>query len=72
MLDDREVEMSLERHAITSPARRAAFWPSIAQASAQFEARRPLGNDRTDAEDAATLKPAPGTTDSRRDAEGMR
>lgn len=41
--------MPVERHAITASARRAAFWPSIARASAQLDVRCSLRRWQPDA-----------------------
>lgn len=65
--------MLLERHAITAAARRAGFWPSIARASAQLDASRPLRTERANAGDAGALKlDGSGPPDRRRSAGGAR
>lgn len=45
----------MEQNHITSSARRATFWPSIARASAELDARRARGG-RIDARDPAVLR----------------
>lgn len=62
--------MPLERHAITAPARRTTFWPSIASVSAQLDARRLLRAERQPADDAVAPKLVTPALIGSRDAVG--